>query len=468
MWCGECYTSSPESEFHVADPENLYGAGGDEDRLESGWAPKERDRIRYGEARDRDDLLVPFECDCCVFAKRTGRVCEDQPNEKDAFLMSCIRRVILDGFWSRSRATVVNNTRLFREMMSLSKALGFEPPYEPPGPLPAFDHCGYRVAILMVVKSLRAGRNASTHIKWDTIRRLRSTHSNQSRASKEANEMSWAMSDYKGSGYDRLTPEKCGSMWFHRFSTGCRRRMGQDWNPNQAISNPLMVKLLSTVEAKVKMSEDADERYRWVMAGCYFCFCYVVSLRGSEGLMVDVAGLSDLGIAKPGFVIIPLLGQVKGEDHTRQHLIHCVNVTDSGIQVRKWVTRLKKLHEVTGRVKGPAFVKPSTGKQSTATDLNDLFIQILTEIYDNHPGMFEIDIESASDVSERYHISRSFRRGSESRATSKGVSTGDCYQVNRWRKKEKAGASKMSQPIHQVYVDVTLVKEAFMRYTKAM
>ena len=260
------------------------------------------------------------------------------------------------------------------------KKLGFEPPYEPPGPLPAFDHCGYMVAILMVVKSLRAGRNASTHIQWDTIRRLRSTHSNQSRASKEANEMSWAMSDYKGSGYDRLTPEKCGSMWFHRFSTGCRRRMGQDWNPNQAISNPLMVKLLSTVEAKVKMSEDADERCRWVMAGCYFCFCYVVSLRGSEGLMVDVAGLSDLGIAKPGFVIIPLLGQVKGEDHTRQHLIHCVNVTDSGIQVRKWVTRLKKLHEVTGRVKGPAFVKPSTGKQSTATDLNeDLFIQILTE-----------------------------------------------------------------------------------------
>ena len=138
--------------------------------------------------------------------------------------------------------------------------------------------------------------------------------------------------------------------------------------------------LLSTVEAKVKMSEDADKRYRWVMAGCYFCFCYVVSLRGSEGLMVDVAGLSDLGIAKPRFVIIPLLGQVKGKDHTRQQLIHCVNVTDSGIQVRKWITRLKKLHEVTGRVKGPAFVKPSTGKQSTATDLNeDLFIQILTE-----------------------------------------------------------------------------------------
>ena len=351
MWCAECYISSPESNFHVADPENLYGAGGDEDRLESGWAAKESDRIRYGEAREGDDLLVPFECDFCVFAKLTGRLFGREAVDSDVFLMSCIRRVILDAFWSRSRSTVVNNTRLFREMMTLSQQLGFEPPYEAPGPLPGFDHCGYRVAILMIVKSLKTGRNASSHIQWDTIRRYRSTYSNQSRAGKEANEFPLSLSDYKGTGYDRLTSEKCGSMWFHRFSTGCRKRMGQDWKPNKAISNPLMTKLLERVEAKVKQADVTDDRYRWVMAGCYFCFCYVVSLRGTEGLMVDVDGVANLGTAKPGFVIIPLLGQVKGEDHTRQHLIHCVNVTDSGIQVRKWVTRLQRLHVVLGKVK---------------------------------------------------------------------------------------------------------------------
>ena len=75
----------------------------------------------------------------------------------------------------------------------------------------------------------------------------------------------------------------------------------------------------------------------------------------------------------------------------------------------------------------------------------------------------------AGDLSEKYHVYRSFRRGSESRAVlAKEVSVGDRYQINRWTKKEKAKSSKMLQPIDQLYIDVTLVKEAFLRYTKAM
>lgn len=53
--------------------------------------------------------------------------------------------------------------------------------------------------------------------------------------------------------------------------------------------------------------------------------------------MVDVAGIQKLGEAVDDHVVIPLLGQVKGEDHTRQHLIHCADATDSGIHVRRWV-----------------------------------------------------------------------------------------------------------------------------------
>jgi hypothetical protein len=89
-----------------------------------------------------------------------------------------------------------------------------------------------------------------------------------------------------------------------------------------------------------------------------------------------------------------LLGQVKGEDHTRQHLIHAVNVTDSGIQVRRWVTRLKLLHCVMKRDRGPAFINPSNGKQSTTSEMNDLFIDLLTEIFDDHRDLFAADIRS--------------------------------------------------------------------------
>ena len=54
-------------------------------------------------------------------------------------------------------------------------------------------------------------------------------------------------------------------------------------------------------------------------------------------MLVDVPGLFKFGREKNlDHVITPLLGQqVKGEDHTRQHLLHCVNVTSSGIPVHK-------------------------------------------------------------------------------------------------------------------------------------
>jgi hypothetical protein len=184
--------------------------------------------------------------------------------------------------------------------------------------------------------------------------------------------------------------------------------------------------------------------------------------------MVDVAGVIEFGDSTHEHVVIPLLGQVKGEDHTRQHLIHCVNETSSGIQVRRWMTRLKWAHSALGREKGPAFLNPTSGIQSNTSEMNDLFVELLMEIFEDHRDLFAIDIRSAGDLSDKYHVYRSFRRGSESRAVSKEVSAGDRYQVNRWRKKENATSSKMSQPIDQLYIDVTLVKEAFLRYTMAM
>ena len=134
MWCGKCYSLETTNGFHVADPEKLFAEDGDEDRLMSGWKVKSGDRNRYSEARDGDDLLVPFECDYCVFCKLTGRCYLDVGNDKDTNLMKCIRRVILDAFWSRARSTVASNTRTIREMITLSNSLGIEPPFEPPGP----------------------------------------------------------------------------------------------------------------------------------------------------------------------------------------------------------------------------------------------------------------------------------------------------------------------------------------------
>jgi hypothetical protein len=143
-------------------------------------------------------------------------------------------------------------------------------------------------------------------------------------------------------------------------------------------------------------------------------------------------------------------------------------VTESSIQVRRWVSRLRAIHHIYNRAAGPAFMNPTSGHQTSTSEMNDLFIEFLTEIFDDQRDLYAVDIRTSSDIGENYHVYRSFRRGSETRAVSMEVSAADRYQVNRWRKKEKAIGSKMSQPIDQMYVDVSLVKEAFLRYTRAM
>lgn len=455
--------------FHVADPENLRSEDGDENRLVTGWKLKGIDKRRFCVARDGDDLLVSFECDICIFAKIYSRL-PDSGVDNDKFVLGCIRRANLDAFWSRARSTVTSNTVRFREMVNMSNRLGFEPPYSDPGPLPGYDHCGYRVAVLMLTKSLKSGRYSDTHSQWDTIRKFRSTFSNQIRASRVSNSTTMTLADNKGLGYQRLTTDPCGSLWFNRFMTGCQKRMGQDWRPNRAISIQLVNRLLILTESRIMdAAGNSGERDKWIMAGSYFCFCFVLSLRSPEGLMVDLAGLIEFNSDHNGrpFVVIPLLGQVKGEDHTRQHLLHCVNTTDSGISVCSWVNRLLGIHRLKQRTVGPAFLNEFDIQSSTA-EMNDLMIELLGEIYEDNRDLFAVDIKSALDVADKYNVFRSFRRGSESRAVAKKVSEADRYVVNRWRKKEVAGTAKVSHPIDQHYVDVSIVKDSFLRYTKAM
>jgi hypothetical protein len=71
--------------------------------------------------------------------------------------------------------------------------------------------------------------------------------------------------------------------------------------------------------------------------------------------------------------------------------------------------------------------------------MNDWFVELLVELFESHRSLFGIDIESSVDVSERYNVFRSFRRGSESRAVAKRVDEADRYVVNCWKKKEAAG-----------------------------
>ena len=126
--CGaEDVTHPPPPEIFTADPDNLFAEEGNGNRLVTGWKPKSSDQGRYRHARNGDDLMVAFEYDFCVFSKVYERP-PDLTSPTDKFGMACIRRVTLDAFWSRSRATVASSASRFREIIRNSALLGFEPP----------------------------------------------------------------------------------------------------------------------------------------------------------------------------------------------------------------------------------------------------------------------------------------------------------------------------------------------------
>jgi hypothetical protein len=155
-------------------------------------------------------------------------------------------------------------------MLESCRRLRLKGPFLPPGPLPHYNHCGYEVALLMVVASLEKGRHSESHKQWDTIRKIRSTYSNQVRAAAVANFSSVSLADTQGSSYQRLAADPCGSLWFLRFMAGCKKRMGQDWRPNRAISVELMEELLSESERRALAAQDEKSRHKWVLGGHIF------------------------------------------------------------------------------------------------------------------------------------------------------------------------------------------------------
>ena len=126
MWCGRCYSSDVNYPFHIADLGDANGEGDDKDRITSGWKSRRCDALRYQAVWNGGDLMVSFECNVCVFSKLYNRLpFTDVNNEKDAFAMAYICRIIFDTFWSRAQSTVMLNAHLMRSVMKESFERGW-------------------------------------------------------------------------------------------------------------------------------------------------------------------------------------------------------------------------------------------------------------------------------------------------------------------------------------------------------
>ena len=122
------------------------------------------------------------------FLKLKNRVL-NQNNEKDQLLLKCTQRVILDSFWSRGSSTIEGYVRLARLQLNLSDQLGLEGPFSLKSPMPTHDHCGYELAISMVLYSTRPGRHDRNYTQFDTICKLQTVYGNFIRAHGSSNHL---------------------------------------------------------------------------------------------------------------------------------------------------------------------------------------------------------------------------------------------------------------------------------------
>jgi hypothetical protein len=440
----------------------------DKDCLGNVWRASPPDPLAFHDARDGEHLMVSFECNYCVFSKiRRG----ERPNlahESDKLLMACIRRVNLDSFWSRASRTVSSNCQVINWGLAISRTFGSDGPYEEPGLIPLHDHCGYEVACQLVADSRGKGAYHEDHKQVDTVRAFRRAYHNQAACSVLNSGLILSLGNEKGE-YQRFAREATASVWYQRFSQGCKKRMGQDWRPNRAISNELVHRLLVFCEERYKSSDSFDKTANWIIAGTYFATGYVCSLRGPEGLLVDLEELPAMvNQSNPDEIVIPLLGRVKGETNARHHKLISVATTSSVIDIQTWYRRSISVHRAYGRTRGPAMCD-SEGLQLFTRDLNLKFWEALGKIWQQEPELFLSDIKTLPDIELVYNVFRSLWRGSDSRAIEQGLSESVINTVNCWHLVEKPGGARPAhRAMNQYYEDANLLEVVHLKYTASM
>jgi len=457
--------------FHIHRPEELGVSGGgsnngdDEPRMLSVWKGKVRSESAFKKARPGDHLMVPFECDVCIFIKLKSHL-PDPTSPSDQLLMGCIRRMNLDAFWSRESSTVRANTRRANKLIDVSSIFQMPGPFFHPGPLPLVDHCGYQIAVSMLLLSRNPGRHDRNYTQFDTIRTYRSTFSNYTRSTSDNNGASLSLGDLNGN-YQRLTHDEAASFFFKRFMIGLRSRMGQIHKPNLAMSIPLFIRLIQKLNIELEESSAEEEKHMWSSVLTYVAISYVISLRGPEGFLLDLKGLHQFWDRSEDYVTIALLGRLKGEHHDLQHLIPCSNSTTSGIPIRQIVRDHLRLKELSGFIDGPA-ISNLGGQLLTTKLVDDTVHELLMDIFHTSSNLFPPSIDDPEKILSSYQCFRTFRRTSATRAAEMGISTSDVNIINKWNETRSEKQKKKSTNMHQHYTQFDLLIKPFLRYTSKM
>lgn len=452
-----CYRADPGNAFLIYRPTDDSG--------EELIAPGEE--MDFLQGRSGDHLFCPFECDFCAFHRMRGHS-PVKGDKTDDSLMNYIRRANLDAFWSRRPGTINGLNTLMVEQIEAGERFGFDM-FPPPGPMPTTYESGMKAAVGILYRSTKPGRHEKT-LKYSSVRKARSLHTDVYNASARATEGAMVWRSDRARFIATRAPTE--SAWFERFMIGFRARIGERRKQDAAISIEIMKSMQETLQEEwdeAVMSSDIEEQRDIAEHAAFYLLLYCGSLRGFEG---PKATLHDLRrqIVPPGSELagrsgahlgLSLTGRFKARSqYTDTILIHIAYETASGLQPGMWVERLVSVLERLGITNGWVF-QERDGEQRKMAHFETDFYDRLYKIQSTQPDLFAEGL----NITEDFHLARSFRRGATTRATAAGVSAEDIEYINRWNIRSESGGSV---PMRVLYSDRTQLIDAYLRFSLAL
>ena len=425
------------------------------------------DDLRFSEARDGDHLMTTFQCDECHFenCKRRSPI---SGNNEDELAMVCIRRAILDAFWSRERTTIASNKREGMMYVSGSDQLGWDDPYPQRGPFQVSDDCGMKIACSILLRSLAQGKNDKT-IQYSTMRRMRGHLSNYVHTVPGGIGPTFVSSDNSVSS---ISQSPTNSEWFRRFMNGCHKRMGDVWIPDRAITMREFKAGFQLLERDWEVeTKDDHRRMKTTMTAIILIAGFFGALRGEEIVRIDIGKIREHWVESVNHeyrhVPMMLSGRFKREVGEKSFCQPLAWKSKSGIEIGRWFHRALTCLEKVGIIFGPMFRVSSSQnrfRRASMGDVEVLFLDILKDVQGKFPSI----IADTVDIAGEYSVSRSLRRGVTAEAQNVRIPKEVIESNNRWRKHCRSKGLTPGMSMMERYTDAKASVPALIRFSESL
>jgi hypothetical protein len=379
--------------------------------------------------------MVPFQCDLCHFRNIVGR---DPWNSKweDHEILECVRRAILDSFWSRESSTVAFNLREARRMeLKASDRLGMPSITPPMGPFPLSDECGMKAAIAMLDRSLDPGRYAD-QVQCGTFRKVRSTIANVIQAGVGGLEDSMGACQRNKIWMTKAPTQK---FWFSRFMEGLHKRVGEIRMPDKILTIEEVHAIDRTLERECIHARTEAARKRISEMGAWISGGVCTGLRGEEMSLIDLHGTAKSASRfmkkdsiDPHFKFV-ILGRTKGvQEDGHKFAMPCVKETQ-GAHLRPgvWLERLIQAKEELGQTHGKLFKRNL--REAKLCEFEDDFYRLIERIQDT-ANLIPPEV----DVQNECGLPRTTRRTATAHARNMRPPKDLLNAIHRWGKEMNA------------------------------